>query len=147
MRGLFEEFKAFILRGNVVDLAVGLIIGAAFTGIVTSLVNDVIMPPIGWVTGGVNFSDLSADLPVNAPTPETKDKPPAEQKFAPVKISYGKFIQALINFLIIGLVLFFVVKGTNTLMRKKAAAPAIPPEPTASEKLLAEIRDVLKNKS
>lgn len=146
MKGLFEEFKAFILRGNVVDLAVGLIIGAAFTGVVTALVNDILMPPIGWATGGVNFGDLAVELPGKMPTPETKDKPTAERVFVPVKIGYGKLVQAVINCLIVGLCLFFVVKGTNVLMRRKAAAPA-PPEPTPSEKLLAEIRDALKNKS
>ncbi|MCU0705939.1 MAG: large-conductance mechanosensitive channel protein MscL [Fimbriiglobus sp.] len=146
MKGLFEEFKAFILRGNVVDLAVGVIIGAAFGGIVTVLVNEILMPPIGWATGGVDFSDLAIDLPGKMVDPATKDKPPAEQKFIPVKIGYGKFLQAVINFLIVGACLFFVVKGTNVLMKKKAAAPAIPPEPTASEKLLAEIRDALKNR-
>lgn len=143
MRGLFDEFKAFILRGNVVDLAVGVIIGAAFGAVVTTLVNDILMPPIGWATGGVNFSDLAVELPGKMPTPETKDKPTAEQVFVPVKIGYGKFIQKVIDFLIIGLCLFFVIKGVNTLMRKKAAAPT-PAEPTPTEKLLAEIRDAVK---
>jgi len=143
---LVNEFKAFILRGNVVDMAVGIIIGAAFGGIVTSLVNDILMPPIGAMMQGVNFSDLAVELPGQMPTPETKDKPKAEQILIPVKITYGKFIQTVINFLIVGLCLFFVVKGMNALMRKKAAAPT-PPEPTPTEKLLAEIRDTLQKKS
>jgi large conductance mechanosensitive channel len=152
--GLFHEFKAFILRGNVVDLAVGLIIGAAFTGVVTALVNGILMPPIGWATGGMDFRDLAVDLPGKMIDPALKDKPKEEldklsdkEKYVPVKIKYGEFLQATINFLIVGLCLFFVVKGTNTLMRKKVEAPATPPEPTASEKLLTEIRDALKNKS
>ena len=140
---LLSEFKSFILRGNVVDLAVGVIIGAAFGGVVTSLVNDILLPPIGWATGGVNFSDLAVDLPGKMPTPEARDKPPAEQVFVPVKIGYGKLIQKVIEFLIVGLCLFLVVKGTNALVRKRAEAPA-PPEPTPTEKLLAGILDALK---
>lgn len=143
---LLHEFKAFILRGNVVDLAVGLIIGTAFTGVVTSLVNDILMPPIGSLTQGVNFTDLAVDLPGQIPTPETKDKPKGEQTLIPVKLTYGKFLQAVFNFLLVGLCLFFVVKGTNVLMKRKAAAPT-PPEPTPTEKLLAEIRDSLQKKS
>ena len=144
--GLLNEFKAFILRGNVVDMAVGLIIGAAFSAIVTVLVNDILMPPIGWAIGGVNFSDLSVELPGKMPTPETKDKLPAEQVFVPVKIGYGKLIQRVIDFLIIGLCLFFVIKGVNRMMRKEKEEPK-PPEVSPSEKLLTEIRDVLQKKS
>jgi large conductance mechanosensitive channel len=143
---LLNEFKAFILRGNVVDLAVGLIIGAAFTGVVTSLVNDILMPPIGAMMHGVNFSDLAVELPGKVPTPETKDKPSAEQVFIPVKIAYGKFLQAVINFLIVGACLFFVIKGMNTLVRKKKEEPK-PAELTPTEKLLTEIRDALQQKS
>lgn len=140
---MVEEFKAFILRGNVVDLAVGVIIGAAFGAIVSSLVSNVLMPPIGWATGGVNFSDLAIELPGTMIDPATRDKPPAEQITIPVKIEYGKFLQKVIDFLIIGLCLFFVVKGTNTLMQRKKEEPKSP-EVSASEKLLAEIRDLLK---
>lgn len=154
MKGLFDEFKAFILRGNVVDLAVGLIIGVAFSGVVNSLVNNILFPPLGAAMSGIEFRDLAIDLPGKMIDPKLKDKSkeeldkiPDNEKHIPVKIRYGEFIQAVINFLITGLCLFFVVKGTNVLMRKKAAAPATPPEPTASEKLLAEIRDVLKSKS
>jgi large conductance mechanosensitive channel len=144
--GLVNEFKAFIMRGNVVDMAVGLIIGAAFSAIVSSLVSDILMPPIGWATGGVNFNDLAIELPGKMPTPETKDLPTEQQKYIPVKLGYGKFLQKVFDFLIIGLCLFFIIKGMNTMMRKKADAPK-PTEPTASEKLLAEIRDAIKNKS
>ena len=143
---ILSEFKAFILRGNVVDLAVGVIIGAAFGAVVTSLVNDILMPPIGAVTQGVNFSDMAIDLPGKVPTPETKDKPVAEQVFEPVKVGVGKFLQAVINFLIVGACLFFVVKGMNTLARWKKEEPK-PAELTTSEKLLTEIRDAVKNKS
>lgn len=149
---LINEFKAFVLRGNVVDLAVGVIIGAAFGGIVTSLVSDVLMPPIGWATGGVDFRDLSVDLPGKMIDPKLKaektkeelDKMADADKFVPVKIKYGAFLQKIIDFLIVGLCLFFVIKGVNAMMRKMAAAPATPPDPTPSEKLLTEIRDLLK---
>lgn len=135
---ILSEFKSFILRGNVVDLAVGLIIGAAFTGIVTSLVNDILMPPIASLTGGIDFSDKTIDLPGTMKNDKGED--------VPVKLRYGKFLQTVVNLLIVGLCLFFVIKGVNVLMRKKAEAPA-PPDPTPSEKLLAEIRDLIKNKS
>lgn len=144
--GMINEFKAFILRGNVVDLAVGVIIGAAFGVIVSSLVENILMPPIGWATGGMDFSELAVELPGKRVDPATKDKPPGEQTFIPVKIEYGKFIQAVINFLIVGLCLFFVVKGTNMLMRKKKEDPK-PAELTTSEKLLTEIRDAVKKAS
>lgn len=134
---ILSEFKTFILRGNVVDLAVGLIIGAAFTGIVTSLVNDILMPPIASLTGGIDFSDKAIDLPGTMKNDKGEE--------VPVKLRYGKFVQLTINFLITGFCLFFAIKGVNTLMRRKAAAPA-PPDPTPSEKLLTEIRDLLKNR-
>jgi large conductance mechanosensitive channel len=177
MRGLFGEFKAFILRGNVVDLAVGLIIGAAFSGIVTSLVKDVIMPPIAFISGDVDFSDKGIELKPARPNKRYVKPDPDDKKMIPNKAwkpgdpdatkelpnpdykpgtpelkpyleplvwKYGAFIQTVISFLIIGVVLFFIIKGMNSLMRKKAESP---PEPTPTEKLLAEIRDVLKNKS
>ena len=150
--GLLNEYKAFILRGNVVDLAVGVIIGAAFGTIVTSLVNDILMPPIGWATGGVNFEDLAVELPGKMLDPALKGKPAEEvaklsdaEKYVPVKVKYGSFLQAVINFLIVGLCLFFVVKGMNTLMRRKQEQPKAP-ELTTSEKLLTEIRDAVKNR-
>ena len=138
---LAQEFKAFVLRGNVVDLAVGVIIGAAFGGIVTSLVTDVLMPPIGWATGGVNVSDWSVDLPGTMVDPATRDKPPGEQKLVPVRVRHGVFLQRVVDFLIVALCLFAVIKVTNRLHWKEEAKPADPP-PT--EKLLTEIRDLLR---
>lgn len=140
---LVSEFKAFIMRGNVVDLAVGVIIGAAFGGIVTSLVSEILMPPIGWATNGVNFSDLAFELPGKMVDPATKDKPPAEQKMIPVKIGYGKFLQKVIDFLIIAACLFFIIKGMNRLSRKKKEEEK-PAEMSSTDKLLTEIRDALK---
>ncbi|MBQ3634224.1 MAG: large-conductance mechanosensitive channel protein MscL [Bacteroidales bacterium] len=142
--GFIKEFKEFAVKGNVVDMAVGVIIGGAFGKIVTSIVNDVIMPPIGWLIGGVNFTNLKVVLPANPLAPEGTE---------PATIAYGSFIQNVIDFLIVALCVFFLVKGINVLTRKKkkeeeaaAAAPAPEPEPTAEEKLLTEIRDLLKNK-
>jgi len=131
--GMFKEFKEFAVNGNVVDMAVGIIIGAAFGKIITSLVADVIMPPIGVAMGGVDFSNLSIIVQ------EAIDKKPA------VVISYGKFLQTIIDFIIISFAIFMAVKGMNTLKKKEAeAAPAAPPN---QEVLLAEIRDLLKKKS
>lgn len=137
MKKLLNEFKSFALRGNVVDMAVGIIIGAAFGKIVSSLVADVIMPPIGVLLGGVDFSDLAITLKA------ATDTAPA------VLILYGKFIQTVIDFIIIAFSIFIMVKGMNSMKRKKEEAPAVPPapaEPPAQEKLLAEIRDLLKKK-
>jgi large conductance mechanosensitive channel len=137
---MVEEFKKFILRGNVIDLAVGVIIGAAFGSIVTSLVNDILMPPIGAATGGIDFRDLAIDLPGKMLDPATAEKPAAERKYLPVKIKYGNFIQKIIDFLIIAFCLFLVIKGVNKLQKKKEEAPAPPPP---SEAYLKEIRDLL----
>ena len=128
---LFDEFKAFVLRGTVVDLAVGVIIGAAFGKIVTSLVNDIFMPIIGMIIGNVDFSSLEIKLgePVEG----------AEQ----AAIRYGAFIQEIVNFLIIALCIFMVIKVINKLQKKKEEAPAPAPEPTKEEVLLTEIRDAL----
>ncbi len=128
---MFKEFKEFAVKGNVVDMAVGIIIGAAFGKIISSLVGDVIMPPIGVVLGGVDFSNLSIVVQ------EAVDKKPA------VVISYGKFLQTIIDFTIIALAMFMAVKGMNSLKKKEAAAVAAPPN---TELLLAEIRDLLKDK-
>ncbi|RBP82288.1 large conductance mechanosensitive channel [Shewanella putrefaciens] len=129
---LIKEFKAFASRGNVIDMAVGIIIGAAFGKIVSSFVADVIMPPIGIILGGVNFSDLSIVLQ-------------AAQGDAPsVVISYGKFIQTIIDFTIIAFAIFMGLKAINTLKRKEEDAPKAPPAPTKEEELLSEIRDLLK---
>ena len=128
---LFDEFKAFVMRGNVVDMAVGVIIGGAFGKIVTSLVNDIFMPIIGMILGNVNFSSLEIKLgePVEG----------AEQ----AAIKYGMFIQEIVNFLIIALCIFMVIKVINKMQKKKEEAPAPAPEPTKEEVLLTEIRDAL----
>jgi large conductance mechanosensitive channel len=131
---VLSEFREFALKGNVVDLAVGVIIGAAFNGIVQSLVNDLIMPPIGWITGGLDFSDLVLTLPRSPLAP-----PDAEL----VTISYGKFITTLISFVIVAWVIFLLVKAINRMKRKQEATPA-PSEMPADVKLLTEIRDLLK---
>jgi large conductance mechanosensitive channel len=133
---MFKEFREFIARGNVVDLAVGVIIGAAFGAIVKSLVEQVIMPPIGLVTGGLDFAQLKYVL-----------KPAdAMAKTAEVAISYGAFVNTLINFLIVAFVIFLLVKGVNSLKRQEAVAPSAPPAPTPTETLLTEIRDLLKSR-
>lgn len=131
------EFKAFVLRGNVVDLAVGVIIGAAFGRIVTSLVNDVIMPPIGYAIAGIDFNDLAITL-----GGEVRD-PADPSKTIPASIKYGRFIQTLLDFVIVAAVLFSVVKVTNRLRRKEANAPT---ELSTGDKLLTEIRDELRSR-
>ncbi len=132
--GLFSEFKEFAANGSVVDLAVGVIIGASFGKIVTSLVDQVIMPPIGLLLGGIDFSKLEWVL-----TPEN----PATEAVEKVAIQYGAFINTLIQFLIVAFVVFLLVRGINRLRRQRAEDPA-PAAPTATEALLAEIRDELK---
>ncbi len=131
---LANEFKAFISRGNVVDLAVGVIIGAAFGKIVGSFVGDVLMPPIGMLLGGVDFSNIAITL---------KSAVGGDPKTA-VVMKIGVFINTVIDFLIVGFCIFLVVKGFNTMKKKEDAKPAAPAEPPAQEKLLAEIRDILK---
>jgi len=133
---MFKEFREFIARGNVVDLAVGVIIGAAFGAIVKSLVDQVIMPPIGLITGGIDFSAMKLVLkPANAAA-----------KQAEVAIAYGAFINTVIQFLIVAFVIFLIVKGVNSLKREEAATPAEPAGPTPTEALLTEIRDLLKSR-
>jgi large conductance mechanosensitive channel len=139
---MIKEFKEFAMRGNVVDLAVGVIIGAAFGKIVTSVVNDIIMPPIGKLMGNVNFSDLFISLDP-AKTQGITSLVKAKEAGAAV-IAYGAFINTVIDFIIVAFCIFMVVKGMNTLKKKPAPAPAAPPEPTREEKLLMEIRDTLK---
>jgi large conductance mechanosensitive channel len=130
---VFKEFREFISRGNVVDLAVGVIIGAAFGKIVTSLVTDIVMPPIGMALGGVDFSALEIVL-----------KPAdAAAKTAEVAIRFGAFLNVVIQFLVVAAVVFLAVKAINAMRRPPAAAPAAAPGPTASEILLSEIRDLL----
>ena len=140
MGKFLNEFKAFAVKGNAVDMAVGVIIGGAFGKIVSSIVDDIIMPPIGWLIGGVNFSDLKVTLPAE------KIADGIEMQAA--TINYGNFIQTLIDFIIIAFCVFLLVKGINRLAKKddKPAAPAPQPEPSNEEKLLAEIRDLLKEK-
>lgn len=131
MKKFFDEFKTFIARGNVMDLAVGVIIGGAFSSITTSLINDIIMPILGIFTDSVSFAELSLDI-------------------GPATITYGNFIQSVVNFLIMAFVVFCLVKAMNRLHKKKEAAPAAPPappEPSNEEKLLTEIRDLLKEQS
>jgi len=143
---MLKEFKEFAMRGNVVDLAVGVVIGAAFGKIVTSLVNDIIMPPIGKLTGGVDFKELFINLD---PTKLTKLNGPvktlADAKDAgAVVIAYGSFFNTILDFVIVAFCIFLVVKGMNKLWKKPDAAPA---GPTPDQQLLTEIRDLLRAKS
>ena len=136
---MFDEFKKFAMRGNVVDLAVGVIIGAAFGAIVSSLVGDIIMPIIGAITGGLDFSNYFTPLS-KAVTASNL----ADAKKQGAVLAWGNFLTLTINFLIVAFVLFLVIRAMNTLKRKDAAAPAAPPKPTREEELLTEIRDLLK---
>jgi large conductance mechanosensitive channel len=135
--GIGTEFKEFIARGNVIDLAVGVVIGGAFGKIVTSLVADIVMPPIGLITGGVDFSDMKVVLKAAGADPKAMPE---------VALKYGDFINVTLQFLIIAFVIFLVVKAINSLRRKEAEVPAAPPAPTTSEALLMEIRDALATK-
>jgi large conductance mechanosensitive channel len=130
-----KEFKEFISKGSVVDLAVGVIIGASFGKIITSLVDDVIMPAIGYVTGGVDFADKKIVL-VNADT---------VSKVEEVAIRYGKFFNTFLQFFIVAICIFAIIKSINSLKRKEAIAPTVPVVPTREEELLTDIRDILRN--
>jgi large conductance mechanosensitive channel len=132
--GVIKEFKEFAVKGNVIDMAIGIIIGTAFGKIVSSFVADVIMPPIGVLLGGVDFSNLAFTLKA------------ASGDVPAVVIGYGKFIQTVIDFAIIAIAVFIAVKAINSLKRKEEEAPTAPPEPTAQEVLLTEIRDLLKER-
>jgi large conductance mechanosensitive channel len=134
---ILHEFKQFAMKGNVVDMAVGIIIGAAFGRIVSSLVNDVLMPPLGLAIGGVDFTELKAVL-----KPAALDA--AGNAVQAVTLNYGVFVQTIIDFIIVAFAIFMLVKGMNSLKKKEEAAPAAPPAPTAEQKLLTEIRDLLK---
>lgn len=138
---MLKEFKDFAMRGNVVDMAVGIIIGAAFGKIVTSLVNDVVMPPIGLILGGVDFSDLFVDLSLTG----HQTIAAAEAAGAPI-LKYGLFINTVIDFTIVAFAIFMVIKGMNKLKKQQETAPPPPPGPSAEEKLLAEIRDLLQDR-
>lgn len=136
---MWREFREFAMRGNVIDLAVGIIIGAAFTTIVNSLVNDIIMPPIGLLLGGIDFSNFFVSLKGGAfPTLD------AAKAAGAVTINYGVFINAVIRFVIVAFAVFILVKQINRLTREAPAEPAPPAEPPRQEMLLAEIRDLLK---
>ncbi len=132
-----QDFKAFAMRGNVVDMAVGVIIGAAFGKIVSSLVDDIIMPPIGWLIGGVNFTDLKVTLPIN----------PLNEGGEPAVIAYGNFLQTCLDFLIVAFCIFLIIKAIAKFQKKQEEAPAAPPAPSAEETLLTEIRDLLKKQA
>ncbi len=129
---MMKEFKAFAMKGNVVDMAVGIVIGAAFGKIITSLVQDVIMPPIGVLLGGVDFSKLGYEVQAATEAAEA------------VIIKYGAFLNTILEFIIIAFAIFMVVKGMNNMKKKEEAKPAAPPAPSKEETLLSEIRDLLK---
>lgn len=134
-----NEFKAFAMRGNVMDMAIGVVIGAAFGKIVTSLVNDIIMPPIGKMLGGVDFSNLFISL-----SGGEYESLAAAQEAGAATLNYGVFVNTLLDFLIIAFAIFMVIKQMNRFQKKEEEAPPAPPEPTNEEKLLTEIRDLLK---
>ncbi len=129
---MIQEFKSFAMRGNVVDMAVGIVIGGAFGKIVSSFVADVLMPPIGLLLGNVDFSDLAVTLQA------------ASEGAEAVTMRYGVFIQTVVDFVIIAFAIFMVVKAMNTVMKKEEEAPPPPPEPSKEEQLLTEIRDALR---
>ena len=146
---MLKEFKEFAVKGNVLDMAVGIIIGAAFGTIVKSLVDDILMPPIGLLLGGVDFTDLFISLKAGS-IPGPYATLAAAREAGAVTINYGVFINGLISFLIVAFAVFLIVKSFNKLKAKEEAAPAAPPpppEPSAEEKLLAEIRDILQAKA
>ncbi len=132
--GMIKEFKTFAIKGNMMDMAVGIIIGAAFGKIITSLVNDVIMPPLGMLLGGMDFTSFKLTL---------KE---ASEGVEAVTLNYGTFIQAFVDFLIVAFAIFMVIKAMNRMKKKQEEAPAAPAEPPVQEKLLSEIRDLLKEK-
>ena len=145
MKKFLSEFKTFAMRGNVLDLAVGVVIGGAFGKITTSIVNDIIMPVIGVITGGLNFSDWKIVLKEAVTSVGAEGETIVEA--AEVAITFGNTISVILDFIIIAFAVFCLVKGVNALHRKKEEAPAAPPappEPSAEEKLLTEIRDLLK---
>ncbi len=131
---IIQEFKAFALRGNIIDMAVGIIIGAGFGKIVDSAVKDILMPPLGYIVGGIDFSNLEIVLrSAGLTTPA-------------VTIKYGLFLNAMISFTIVAFAVFMLIRGISALQKKETAAPSVPPQPSNQEILLAEIRDLLKRK-
>src|SRR5829696_1002940 len=136
---MWREFREFTMRGNVIDLAIGIIIGAAFTTIVNSLVNDIIMPPLGLLIGGIDFANFFVTLKGGH-----FETPDAAKAAGAVTVNYGLFINAIIKFVIVAFAIFILVKQVNRLRWEEAEKPAPPPEPPRQEQLLAEIRDLLK---
>lgn len=137
MKAFFEEFKTFAMRGSVVDLAVGVIIGASFNSVISALVDNVLMPPIGLLIGGVDFSKLQILLRPDDPSTEAVEA---------VAIQYGLFLNATIQFVLVAFAVFLMIKAINRMKAKEAAAPAAPPAPSSTEVLLTEIRDELRSK-
>lgn len=142
-----KEFQEFIAKGNAFDLAVGVIIGAAFSAVVGSLVADILMPPVGFILGGLDFSNYFADLTSFTGYADPIASLDEAQKAGHAVIAYGKFLNAVINLLIVGFVIFLLVKQINRLRRKEEAAPEVPPAPPEDVKLLTEIRDLLAKNS
>ncbi|MFA9409054.1 MAG: large-conductance mechanosensitive channel protein MscL [Candidatus Dadabacteria bacterium] len=142
---MLKEFKEFVMRGNVVDMAVGIIIGVAFGTIVQSLVNDVIMPPIGLALGNVDFSNLFTVLKEGVPPGPYAALVEAQEAGA-VTINYGAFTNTIISFLIVAFAVFLLIRRINSMKKREEEAPAAPPEPSKEETLLTEIRDLLKQK-
>lgn len=136
---MLKEFKDFAMRGNVIDLAVGIIIGAAFGKIVSSIVNDIIMPPIGLLVGGIDFKDIAITMKDAVVDPAT-----GKLVKAAVTLKVGNFIQSIVDFTIVAFAIFLLIRGINRLGKKKEEAPAPPPVPSKEEELLTEIRDLLK---
>lgn len=143
---MLKEFKEFAAKGNMLDMAVGIVIGAAFATIITSLVNDIVMPPIGMALGGVDFAEFYAILQQGDPAGPYATLAAAKEAGA-VTMNWGIFINALISFIIVAFALFMVIKGFNKMKAEEEAAPEAPPEPSAEETLLTEIRDLLKAKA
>lgn len=141
---MLKEFREFALRGNVVDMAVGIIIGGAFGTIVSSLVADVIMPPIGLLLGGVDFADMFLVLRDGAKAPAPYASVALAKEAGAVTLNYGLFLNAVVSFLIVAMAVFTLVKAMNSLKKQEAAVPAVPPVPSAEVVLLSEIRDALK---
>lgn len=137
---MLQEFRDFIARGSVIDLAVGVVIGAAFTAIVNSLVNDILMPPLGLIIGGIDFSNFFVTLKGTGGYPSLD----AAKAAGAVTLNYGQFVNAVIRFVIVAFAIFILVKQVNRIYRAKPAAPPPPPAPPRQEVLLTEIRDILK---
>jgi large conductance mechanosensitive channel len=144
---VLKEFKEFAAKGNMLDMAVGIVIGAAFATIISSLVNDIIMPPVGMAMGGVDVAEMYALLEEGSAAAAPYASLAAAQEAGAVTINYGIFINALISFIIIAFVLFMVIRSFNKMKQQEEEAPAAPPEPTKEEVLLGEIRDLMKAQS